>query len=182
MIDQTGKHPGTTVLRLIAGAGFLLGVGSALAQEAKPPSEVPSAAPAAPESTPSRQPGFVDTFGRWMEEGAANFRSGVKDAQDKFDKLSKEASDATKEATGTVVGLSNSRVLNVRERCAAASNGAPDCQTAALAVCRGKGFTTGKSVDTRSEQKCPPRLLLQGKPPNDADCATETFVTRAMCQ
>ena len=179
MIDQSGKHPGANVLRLIAGAGFLLSAASALAQDAKPSSEVPTAEATSP---PNRQSGFIDAFGRWIEEGAANFRSGMKDAQEKFDKLSKDASDATKEATGTVLGLPNSRVLNVRERCAVASNGAPDCQTAALAVCRGKGFTAGKSVDTRSEQKCPPRLLLQGKPPNDTDCATETFVTRAMCQ
>jgi hypothetical protein len=179
MINQSGKHPGTNVLRLLVGAAFLLSVASALAQEAKPASEVP---PTAATPAPSRQPGFIDTFGRWMEEGAANFRSGMKDAQEKFDKLSKDARDATKEATGTVLGLPNSRLLDVRERCAVASNGAPDCQPAALAVCRGKGFTAGKSVDTRSEQKCPPRLLLQGKPPNDTDCATETFVTRAMCQ
>jgi hypothetical protein len=185
MINQSGKHESTTnVLRLVAGAGFLLSVVSALAQDAKPEGEVASssAAPAATPAPPAPQSGLIDAFGRWLEEGAASFRSGVKDAQDKFDKFSKEARDATKEATGTVLGLPNSRVLAVRERCAVASNGAPDCQTAALALCRGKGFTSGKSIDTRAEQKCPPRLLLQGKPPNDADCATETYITRAMCQ
>jgi hypothetical protein len=182
MIDQSGKRPGRTVLCLIAGAGFLLSATSALAQDAKPVSEAPPTAPAAAPSQPNRQPGFMDTFGRWLEEGAANFRSGMKDAQEKFEKLSKEAHQATKDATGSVLSLPNSRVVNVRERCAVASNGAPDCQTTALTVCRGQGFSTGKSVDTRAEQKCPPRLLLQGKPPNDADCATETYVTRAMCQ
>jgi hypothetical protein len=180
MIGQSGRHRATSMLRLLGATSLLLSVTSALAQDAKPASEAP-AATAAP-SASSRQSGFIDEFGRWMEESAATFRSGMKNAQEKFEKFSKDAGEATKEATGTVLGLSNSRVMNVRERCAVASNGVPDCQTTALAVCRGKGFTNGKSVDTRSEQKCPPRLLLEGKPPNDADCATETFVVRAMCQ
>jgi hypothetical protein len=192
MVSQSVKRSGTTVLHLIAGAGVLLSVASAFAQDAKPASEAPPAATAAPAaetgapaqapSALSGQSGVVDAFSRWVEESAAFFRSGMKDAQERFDKFSKEANQATKEATSSVLSLPNSRVLNLRERCAVASNGAPDCQTAALTFCRGKGFTTGKSVDTRAEQKCPPRLLLQGKPPNDADCATETYVTRAMCQ
>jgi hypothetical protein len=63
-----------------------------------------------------------------------------------------------------------------------AQNGAPDCQTAALTFCRGKGFQTGKTLDTQSEQKCPTKLLLEGRAPNNTECPTEIFVTRAMCQ
>ncbi len=69
-----------------------------------------------------------------------------------------------------------------RERCALAQNGAPDCEPAAQALCKGKGFQGGKSIDTQSERKCPPRLLLSGRAPSDAECPTEMFVTRAMCQ
>ena len=69
-----------------------------------------------------------------------------------------------------------------RARCETAPNGAPDCIAAATSVCRGKGFQTGKSLDTQSEQKCPARVLLSGRAPNHAECPTEIFVTRAMCQ
>ena len=103
-------------------------------------------------------------------------------AQENFDKLGKEARDAAKDVTGGLVGLTQTRVVTGRERCATAQNGAPDCLAAANSVCRGKGFQTGKSVDTQSEQKCPPRLLLSGRGPNDTDCTTEIYVTRAVCQ
>ena len=63
-----------------------------------------------------------------------------------------------------------------------AQNGAPDCQAASLTFCRGKGFQTGKTLDTQSEQKCPTKLLLEGRAPNNTECPTEIFVTRAMCQ
>src|SRR5467141_4003615 len=67
--------------------------------------------------------------------------------------------DAASDATGAVMGLPNTRIVPVRERCAVAGNGGPDCQAAATAACRGKGFSTGKSLDTQSEQKCPAQVL-----------------------
>jgi hypothetical protein len=79
------------------------------------------------------------------------------------------------------VGFPNARIVIARERCAVAQNGAPDCQAAAAAACRGKGFQTGKSLDTQSEHKCPAQVLLKGRAPNDAECPTEIFVTRAVC-
>ena len=103
-------------------------------------------------------------------------------AQATFDQLGKETRDAAKDATDAVVGLPNARIVIVRERCAVAQNGAPDCQAAAAAACRGKGFQTGKSLDTQSEHKCPAQVLLKGRAPNDAECPTEIFVTRAVCQ
>jgi hypothetical protein len=70
----------------------------------------------------------------------------------------------------------------VRERCPLAASGGPDCQTAAAIACRGKGFTAGKSLDTQSEHKCAAQVLLRGRAPNELECRTETFVTRALCQ
>jgi len=99
-----------------------------------------------------------------------------------FDQFAKETRDVAKDATDAVMGLPNARIVTVRERCAAAQNGAPDCQAAAAAACRGKGFQTGKTVDTQSGHKCPAQVLLKGRAPNDAECSTETFVTRAVCQ
>ena len=132
--------------------------------------------------SPSYQPGFIDTFGRWLEEGAAKLKSEMQGAQEKLDKLGNQARDAAKDVTTGILALPGSRVVTGRVRCEAAQNGAPDCLTAANSVCRGKGFQTGKSLDTQSEQKCPARLLLSGRAPNDTDCATEMFVTRAVCQ
>jgi len=103
----------------------------------------------------------------------------MQDAQGKFDKLNNEARAAAKDA---VIGLPGARAQNGRERCAPADNGAPDCQAAAATLCRGKGFQTGKSLDTQSEQKCPAKVFLEGRTPNNTECPTTIFVTRAMCQ
>jgi hypothetical protein len=161
----------------------------ALAQEARPPAEIPSQnagaaaanpPPAAPNSMPG--PSLVDTIGRWFDDGTTKFKSNLQGAQQSFDEFADQTRDAAKDATDAVMGLPNARIVTVRERCAAAQNGAPDCQAAAATACRGKGFQTGKSVDTQSEHKCPAQVLLKGRAPNDAECSTEIFVTRAVCQ
>lgn len=128
------------------------------------------------------QPGMIETFGRWLEEGTTRFKSDMQGAQQTFDKLGNQTFGAAKDATGAVIGLPNARVVTARERCAPAPNGSPDCQAAADALCRGKGFQSGKSLDTQSELKCPAKVLLERRTPNEANCPTEIFVTRAMCQ
>ena len=191
---HTGRRSSATISSVLApasaGLGVLLLVVAALAQDVQPaqpapPQAQPSIEPAPPAAAtpgPSFQPGFIDAFGRLLEQGAAKLKSDVQGAQENFDKLGKGARDAAKDATSGLIGLPGARVVSGRERCATAQNGAPDCLAAAATVCRGKGFQTGKSLDTQSEQKCPARLLLSGRPPNDTDCATEIYVTRAMCQ
>jgi hypothetical protein len=175
-----------TVVRAAAGVCALLLVVSAAAQEAQNPSQNPGTAaaepPAAAEPNPAFKPGFVHEFGRWLEQGASKLKSGMQGAQETLDKLGGQARDAAKDATGAVIALPNTRAVTARERCAPAQNGAPDCQTAANTLCRGKGFQGGKILDTQSEQKCPAKLLLSGRAPNDSECPTEIFVTRAMCQ
>jgi hypothetical protein len=175
-----------TVLRAAAGGCALLLVVSAFAQEAQQPSQNPSPPaeppPAAEAPNPAFKPGFIHEFGRWLEEGASKFKSGMQGAQETLDKLGGQARDAAKDATGAVIALPGTRAVTARERCAPAQNGAPDCLTAATTLCRGKGFQGGKILDTQTEQKCPAKLLLSGRAPNDGECATEIFVTRAMCQ
>jgi hypothetical protein len=152
------------------------------------PSPVAPAAPsdaapeAAPAPNPAFRPGFVHAFGRWLEEGAGRLKSGVEGAQEKLGSFGSKARDAAKEATGAITTLPGARMVSGRERCALASNGAPDCPTAATALCRGKGFDGGRVLDTQGEQKCPARLLLERRSPNASECPMETFVTRAMCQ
>jgi hypothetical protein len=163
-------------------------LGSALAQEARPPAEIPSqnaragAANPPAESAPLPRPGFVDAIGSWLDEGTTKFKSGLQGAQHSFDQFADQTRDAAKDATGAVMGLPNTRIVPVRERCAVVGDVGPDCQAAATTACRGKGFSTGKSLDTQSAQKCPAQVLLRGRAPSDGECPTETFVTRALCQ
>jgi hypothetical protein len=135
-----------------------------------------------PTANPGFRPGFIDVFGRWLEQGATKLKSDMQGAQDKADQLGTRAREAAKEATGAVGALPGARSVTARERCVAAQNGAPDCLAAAVTLCRGKGFQTGKSLDTQSEQKCPSKVFLEGRAPNNTECPTEIFVTRAMCQ
>jgi hypothetical protein len=189
------SHPGppdarSFIARAALAACALCLVTSAPAQEVRPPGEIPSQPagepaanpPPAPAPDSGFRPGFVDAVGHWLNEGTTRFKSDLQGAQATFDQLGKETRDAAKGATDAVVGLPNARIVTVRERCAVAQNGAPDCQAAAGVACRGKGFQTGKSLDTQSEHKCPAQVLLKGRAPNDAECPTEIFVTRAVCQ
>jgi hypothetical protein len=70
--------------------------------------------------------------------------------------------------------------MSGRERCVNAPNGAPDCVTAADALCRKHGYSSGKSIDFTSAEECPARTLL-GQASRD-ECTTVTFISRAMCQ
>jgi hypothetical protein len=199
---RTVRRCSATALRgalgAVMGVSALMLVVATLAQEAQPPSPVPGQAPlqapgpapsqapnessSNPSQSPAFQPGFIDALGRWLEEGASKLKSGVQGAREQVDQLGSKAREAAKDATGAVGSLPNARAVTARERCAPAANGAPDCQTAAVTLCRGKGFQTGKSLDTQTEQKCSAKFLLEGRAPNASDCPPEMFVTRAMCQ
>jgi hypothetical protein len=172
---------------------------------AQPPGAVPPAAapPATAPPNAGYQPGFIDAFGRLIGESAAKLNSQIKSTNETLGNLGNKTTDAAKDAIGTakdaigtakdavgtakdaagaLVGLPSARIVTGRERCAAAANGAPDCRAAADAACRGKGFASGKILDTQSAQKCPARVWLSGRFPAEGDCQLETFVTRAVCQ
>ncbi|MGE3150586.1 MAG: hypothetical protein AB7K04_16130 [Pseudorhodoplanes sp.] len=173
--------------KLVAGclwavAGLALCLADAVAQS---PAPVPATPPAVAPSPPRDSPGFLDAFNRWIDQSAANFRTGVKDAQNKlsdFGAATGDAAKAAKEATDSLVKLGSARFVDGRERCQTAPNGSPDCRGAAELICRGKGFNSGRSVDTQSAQKCPARIWLSGKLPAEGECAVETHVIRAVCQ
>lgn len=179
MIAGRGILWNCTATAALAAGCALFFVASGLTQE----NSAADAAPPAQAPGTTAPPNFVDAVGRWFEEGTAKFKSQMESAQEKLGKLGNQAKEATKEATGAIVGLPNARVVVARERCVKAPNGAPDCLTAAVTLCRSKGFETGKSLDTQSEQKCTSaRFLLEGRSPTSTECPTEIFVTRAMCQ
>jgi hypothetical protein len=178
------------LVRAMFAACATLLVAPALAQELRPPADIPSQKGGEGATSPlpawapdlQRPPAFVDTIGGWLGDSTTRFRLDLQDAQQTFDQLTEQTREAAKDATGAVIGVPNMRIVPMRERCPVAASGGPDCQTAAVAACRGKGFAAGKSLDTQSEQKCPAQVLLRGRTPNELECRTETFVTRALCQ
>jgi hypothetical protein len=173
-------------------AGIGIGIGAlwlamaALAQDAAPPQNRP---PDARPSDPAFRPGFIDAFGRFFGDSAAALNSQINHAHEALGDISTQTGDAAKGAidkakgaADTLIGLPNTRIVSSREACVNAPNGAPDCRAAADTMCRTKGFASGKSLDTQTTRKCPARVWLSGRLPNDSDCALETFVTRAVCQ
>jgi hypothetical protein len=173
-------------------AGLMMQAPFAWAQDAAPPP-----APA------QQKPGVFESIGRWFDNGASNFRDHLRGAKRRMDELGddaaannkaisdqaakmgqgaadvgKGAADATKNAVDAVAKLPTARMMSGRERCIAAPNGAPDCVSAAEALCRKHGFTSGKSMDFTSAEECPVRTLLG----QTQDCTMVTFISRAMCQ
>jgi hypothetical protein len=160
-----------------------------VAQESEPS----STGSVASQQTRREPQGLLESIGRWFEDGAARFNSNMRDARGTLDNLGGKAKDAAKDAAvvtqdaakdavDAAAKLPGTRVVEGKERCAVAPNGAPDCRVAAEAVCRGKGFASGKSLKTQAAKKCPVQAWLSGNRPNASDCDTEYFVTSAMCQ
>jgi hypothetical protein len=173
----------------VAAALLCLAV-TAAAQDTKPAGSPPQGA-----SAPSYQPGMLDGVGRWFKdsftrfgrqvEGATESLGGLRDragsaAQDASN-AAKGAADAARDAADAMAKLPGSRVIDARERCKVAANGAPDCGSAAESVCKSKGYKTGSSFEIQSAQKCSARTWLSGQADRNA-CAMESVVTRALCQ
>lgn len=94
----------------------------------------------------------------------------------------KGAVEITKDTAGTIARLPNMRPVQVRERCAKAPNGASDCDSAAVAACRAKGFSTGKPLDVRTAANCDATVARTRQIPDPSECPIETVVIRALCQ
>ncbi len=161
-----------------------------------------AAATASPSPPPpaANKPGFLRELGSWWDGSIAYFGAKLKDARGKFEdmgKTSKEAAkgaatatqeamknavDVSKDAAGVVVRLPNTLLIEMRERCDKAPNGAPDCATAAANGCRAKGFAGGKSLDVTTAENCPAPTVLTRPKPAEGESPVETVVTRAVCQ
>ncbi|MES1154832.1 MAG: hypothetical protein ABUL48_00230 [Pseudorhodoplanes sp.] len=191
--------------RVAAAAGCLVLCGLSLsaplafAQAPDQDAAPPVSAPPAPAAPPAPR-GVFESIGRFFEQGASNFQDHLRGAKRKMDEdaaanskgfsenaakvgqgaaeVGKGAADATKNAMEAVAKLPTARMMNGRERCANAPNGAPDCVTAAEALCRKHGFATGKSMDFTSAEECPVKTILG----QANECTTVTFISRAMCQ
>ncbi|MBX9774373.1 MAG: hypothetical protein K2Y71_08145 [Xanthobacteraceae bacterium] len=141
-----------------------------------PPAQVEP--PAAAEPPPSYRPGFIDALGRFLGGSKEAIDSQVRGTQETLGTIGSQARDAA----GNVIAIPSARVITGRQLCPAASNGAPDCQQGADALCRAKGFQGGRNLDVTSAQRCPARVYLEARPPKEGECRTETYVTRAVCQ
>jgi hypothetical protein len=161
-------------------AALLVVAGIAVAEDGQPASggatetapPPPAASPAPPAAN---KPGFLHELWQWWDNSISGLGAQMQDAM-------KSTAEATKGAASTLLRLPNTRLIEIRERCAPAPNGAPDCQTAAANACRGKGFNTGQPLDVVSAEKCPPAALLSTQKPGELDCPIETVVSRAVCQ
>jgi hypothetical protein len=165
----------SAVAGLFAGAIILL---SALA----------TAQEAAPAAKPNEGTGIFGTIGRWFEQQTESITSTFHDARRKVETFGHEAGVAAKstaagarDAADAVARIPNARVVIGHEKCRNAPNGAPDCLAAAMAICKSKGFDSGKSMDMTTSVVCPPKVLLSGRN-SGSECRDETFVSRALCQ
>ena len=184
-------------------AALLVVAGIAVAEDGQPASggateTAPPAASPAPPAT--NKPGFLHELWQWWDNSISGLGARMQDARSKVENLNQKSTDAvkgaasatqdavkstaeaTKDAASTLLRLPNTRVIEIRERCTPAPNGAPDCQAAAANACRGKGFNTGQPLDVVSAEKCPPAALLSAQKTGVLDCPVETVVSRAVCQ
>jgi hypothetical protein len=148
------------------------------ASEPPPAAELaPLPAPATPPASPSgsSRPGLIDKLGDWFRDSADGVSSGMKDTQQRIDEFNKGTLDTLSRIP--IAGFASGRSL-----CPRAANGAPDCYAATDKLCKDKGYTSGRSLDTESAETCNPRIYLPGYQRKPGDCRTDTFVTRAACQ
>jgi hypothetical protein len=159
------------------------------------PPQPPPASAAAPAAAAEKH-GFFDNLSRWWNDSIADFNTKLKEQQSKIDDFNKTSAEAARDAaTATQQTMKNaadaimksatSKVIEIRETCAIAGNGAADCASAAVNACKAKGFSDGQPLDVRTAEKCNASLWLQGQGQQrsaTAECPIETVVLRAACQ
>jgi hypothetical protein len=167
--------------------------GSPSAQPSPPPNQTtgvaPSQSPSAPAPglsapapvastppAPGDKRGFLSDFGDWWKKSSDDFNAKLKEQQSQIDDFNKKSADAMKSA------LTPSKVVEAHEVCALAGNGAADCASAALNVCKAKGFNAGQPLDVRTAERCNASLWVSGQNPATTACPVETMVLRASCQ
>jgi len=136
------------------------------AQAAPQPSE-----PAPPaDAAPKENPGLLNEIGKLLEKPASMLPT-LKSPKETID-----------DAAGAISRLTKSPGVKGRVACPVAANGAPDCKIAADKLCQSNGFKEGKSLDVDTTRNCSARALLSGRKPDESECRTDNYVTRALCQ
>ncbi|HKS64665.1 MAG TPA: hypothetical protein VJT13_23405 [Xanthobacteraceae bacterium] len=161
---------------MFCAAALLASAGLAAAQpDQNPP--IPLQPPAVIEASPPPEPAPVTRLPTPAESlnAIGRFFGGATDA----------AGDVAKgvgDAAGTVARLPLTNVVTGKQMCINAPNGAPDCVTASETLCRAKGYQRGASLDITSAYRCPAAFWAERREPNDKDCVSEAFVSKAVCQ
>jgi hypothetical protein len=130
---------------------------------------------------PKENPGLLNEIGKLFEKPSSMLPT-LKSPKEAIDDLNARAKDMTKDATDSLSRLTKSSMATGRVACPVSANGAPDCKAASDRLCQSKGFKEGKSLATDTTRNCSAKSLLMGGKPDERDCRTENFVTRAMCQ
>lgn len=172
----TGRSAASSLLAVVGAGAILFSAVLAFAQE-RPDTRT------APEGR-----GLFGNVTHWFDEQWSWVGSGFRGARSGVESLSHEAGIAAKstvegarDAAGAVTRIPGARVVSGHEKCAIAPNGAPDCVVAASAICKTRGFESGKSVDMTTAEVCSPQVYMAGRNSGEG-CHTETFVSRALCQ
>ncbi|MDO9411571.1 MAG: hypothetical protein Q7T81_03215 [Pseudolabrys sp.] len=154
-----------TFARGLFAAGLFMSCPLAMAQEGQQP------------KPQKEEPGLLESVGKWFEEQGKKVENFGHEAGI----AAKTTVDGAKNAAGAVARIPAARVVDGHQKCQNAPNGAPDCVAAATAMCKAKGFESGKSADMTTADVCPAQVYLQGRN-SGPGCKTETFVSRALCQ
>lgn len=161
MSTDTHRHglaAGCFSLVVLSTLCLSLSPGGAIAQPSHPPAQ--------------SKPDVLDDIGNWLSRQWSN-----------FERDTHRSMEAAKGAADDVAKFSDQRTVRGHEVCGVAPNGAPDCQSAATRLCRGAGYTSGKSLDSTTAENCPAARMLLSGPARQAagECRTETFISRALC-
>jgi hypothetical protein len=141
------------------------------AQDAHAPAaSAPQIEPAPAQEPRKENPGLLNEIGKLLEAPGALLPS-LKSPKETID----DAADALSR-------IAKSPGVKGRAICPPAPNGAPDCKLGADKLCQDKGFKEGKSLDVDTTRNCSARSLLSGRKPDESECRTDTYVTRAVCQ
>lgn len=130
---------------------------------------------------PPEEPGFFEGIARWFDDTFSGAGKQVENFGHEAGIAAKTTVNSAKDAAGAVVRIPGARVMSGHAKCNNAPNGAPDCVAAADALCKSKGFESGKSLDMTTAEVCPAKVLLSGRSA-PGQCRDETFVSRALCQ
>jgi hypothetical protein len=145
------------------------------------PSPAPQSEPAPSPESPKENPGLLNEIGKLLEKPSSMLPT-LKSPREAIDDFNARAKDMTKDAADSLSRLAKSPGVKGRVTCPVAANGAPDCKAAADKLCQSKGFKEGKSLDVDTTRNCSAKSLLSGRKPEESECRTDTYVTRALCQ
>jgi hypothetical protein len=138
-------------------------------------------APSPDPAHPKENPGLLNEIGKLLEKPSSMLPT-LKSPKEAIDDLNARAKDMTRDATDGLSRLTKSSMAAGRVACPVSANGAPDCKAASDKLCQSKGFKEGNSLAMDTTRNCSAKSLLMGGKPDESECRTDNYVTRALCQ